>query len=312
MRVAIIGQQAFGQSVFEAFRSRGDEVAGVFCAPEKPGAKPDPLLVAASEAGVRVFQLTSLKTPQAEQALRALDVDLAVMAYVLQFAPQSFVNIPRHGTIQYHPSLLPRHRGPSSINWPLIMGETQTGLTIFRPTDGLDEGPTLLQKTVTIGPDDTLGGVYFDHLFPLGVAAMLEAADLVVSGRHTETPQDESLATYEGWCRDAESEINWHAPSDAIYNLIRGCIPAPGAWTSLHGRKLRILEARKHSTRRFADVSGKPGEITHIGPASVTIATQGGSLELLKVRLDGADKSSAASLFTSLGLTAGMRLNAPT
>ena len=312
MRVAIIGQQAFGQGVFEAFRSRGDEVAGVFCAPEKPGARPDPLLVAASGARVRVFQLASLKTPEAAQALRALDVDLAVMAYVLQFAPQSFVNIPRHGTIQYHPSLLPRHRGPSSINWPLIMGETQTGLTIFRPTDGLDEGPILLQKTVTIGPDDTLGGVYFDHLFPMGVAAMLEAADLVVSGRHTETPQDESLATYEGWCRDAESEINWHAASDAIYNLIRGCIPAPGAWTAVHGRKLRILEARKHPTRRFADVSGKPGEITHIGPTAVTIAAQGGSLELLKVRLDGADKSSAAPLLTSLGLTAGMRLDAPT
>lgn len=311
MRIAIIGQQAFGKTVFEAFRSRGDEVAGVFCAPDKPGVKPDPLLVAASDAGVRVFQLPSLKTPEAEQALRSLDVDLAVMAYVLQFAPQSFVNIPRHGTIQYHPSLLPRHRGPSSINWPLIMGETQTGLTIFRPTDGLDEGPILLQKTVTIGPDDTLGGVYFDHLFPLGVAAMLEAADLVVSGRHTETPQDESLATYEGWCRDPEAEINWQASIETIYNLVRGCIPAPGAWTSLHGRKLRVLEARKHLTRRFADVTGKPGEITHIGPTSVTIATQGGSLELLKVRLDGADKASAASLFTSLGLSVGARLNTP-
>lgn len=311
MRIAIIGQQAFGKSVFEAFRSRGDEVAGVFCAPEKPGAKPDPLLVAASDAGVRVFQLPSLKTPEAEQSLRALDADLAIMAYVLQFAPQPFVNIPRHGTIQYHPSLLPRHRGPSSINWPLIMGETQTGLTIFRPTDGLDEGPIILQKTVSVGPDDTLGAVYFDHLFPLGVTAMLEAADLVVSGRHTETPQDESLATYEGWCRDPESEINWHASCDSIYNLIRGCIPAPGAWTSLHGRKLRILEARKHPARRFADVCGKPGEITHIGPTSVTIATQGGSLELIKVRLDGADKASAASLFTSLGLTPGTRLNTP-
>jgi methionyl-tRNA formyltransferase len=311
MRIAIIGQQAFGKSVFEAFRSRGDEVAGVFCAPEKPGAKPDPLLQAALAADVDVFQLSSLKGPEAEQALRALDVDLAVMAYVLQFAPQSFVNIPRHGTIQYHPSLLPRHRGPSSINWPLIMGETETGLTIFRPTDGLDEGPVILQKAVAIGADDTLGTVYFDHLFPMGVAAMLEAADLVVAGRHTETPQDETLATYEGWCRDPESEINWHASSDTIYNLIRGCIPAPGAWTPIHGRKLRILEARKHPARRFADVSGKPAEITHIGPSSVTISTQGGSLELLKVRLDGADKSSAASLFNSLGLIPGMRLNTP-
>ena len=111
MRIAIIGQQAFGKSVFEAFLARGDEVAGVFCAPEKPGARPDPLRLAAEAANIRVLQLPSLKTAEAEQALRDLDVDLAVMAYVLQFAPQSFVNIPRHGTIQYHPSLLPRHRG---------------------------------------------------------------------------------------------------------------------------------------------------------------------------------------------------------
>ena len=308
MRIAIIGQQAFGKSVFEAFRARGNEVAGVFCAPEKPGARPDPLRQAAEEARVRVLQLPSLKGPQAEQELRALDVDLAVMAYVLQFAPQAFVNIPRHGTIQYHPSLLPRHRGPSSINWALIMGETQTGLTLFRPTDGLDEGPIVLQKTVTIGPDDTLGGIYFDRLFPMGVAAMLEAADLVVAGRHSETPQDETLATYEGWCRDPEAEIHWHSSVDVIYNLIRGCTPAPGAWTTVQGRMVRILEARKHIARRFADVAGKPGEITSIGEHTVHVAVQGGSLELLKVRVDGGDKTSAAALCATLGLAPGDRL----
>ena len=91
------------------------------------------------------------------------------MAFVLQFAPQDFVNIPKRGTIQYHPSLLPKYRGPSSINWPIIRGDTKTGLTIFRPTDGLDEGPVVLQKETPIGPDDTLGTVYFDRLFPMGV-----------------------------------------------------------------------------------------------------------------------------------------------
>src|SRR5215475_5616376 len=175
MRIAIIGQQAFGKSVLEAFLARGDEVAAVFCAPEKPGARPDPMRLAAEERGLKVFQLPNLKSPAAEGALRTLDVDLAVMAYVLQFAPQSFVNIPKHGTICYHPSLLPLYRGPSAINWPIIKGDRQTGLTIFRPTDGLDEGPVILQKTVAIGPEDTLGTVYFDRLFPLGVEAMMEA-----------------------------------------------------------------------------------------------------------------------------------------
>ncbi len=117
MRIAIIGQQAFGRSVLEAFLARGDEVAAVFCAPEKAGSKPDPLRLAAQRLNLRVLQLPSLKGEAAAQALRILEVDLAVMAYVLQFAPQEFVHIPRHGTIQYHPSLLPKFRGPSAINW---------------------------------------------------------------------------------------------------------------------------------------------------------------------------------------------------
>ena len=308
MRIAIIGQQAFGQSVLEAFLARGDEVAGVFCAPEKPGARPDPLRVAAEKAGLKVFQLPSLKGEAAENALRALDVDLAVMAYVLQFAPQDFVNIPRHGTIQYHPSLLPRYRGPSSINWPLIKGDTQTGLTIFRPTDGLDEGPVVLQKTVDIGPEDTLGSVYFDWLFPLGVDAMLEAADQVVAGKHTETVQDESQASYEGWCKDAEARINWHGHIDAIHNLIRGCDPAPGAWTSINGTKVRLFEARKHPVRRFGDVAGKPGEVVAIGERSLSVCVQGGVIEIFKARTEAGQKLSGAELASAFSLFAGSKL----
>src|SRR5579871_1733908 len=182
MRIAIIGQQDFGKAVLDAFVARGDQVAAVFCAPEKEGAKADPLRTGAQEKGIKVYQFPSLKTGEARDAMATLDADIGIMAYVLQFAPQDFVNIPRHGTIQYHPSLLPKYRGPSSINWPIIHGETMTGLTIFRPTDGLDEGPVILQRDTPIGPDDTLGTVYFDRLFPMGVAALLEAADLVMSG----------------------------------------------------------------------------------------------------------------------------------
>jgi methionyl-tRNA formyltransferase len=305
MRLAIIGQQAFGKSVLEAFLARGATVAGVFCAPEKPGSKPDPLRAAAEQLGLRVFQLPSLKGPDAENALRGLDVELVVMAYVLQFVPQSLVKIPKHGTIQYHPSLLPRYRGPSSINWPLIKGETQTGLTIFRPSDGLDEGAIILQKTVPIGPDDTLGSLYFNHLFPMGVAAMLEAADLVVAGRQREIPQNEELATYEGWCRDPEAQINWNAHLDHIYDLIRGCNPSPGAWTAVAGRKIRLLETVKHRARRFAEVVGKPGEICAIGEKSIEVSVQGGRLELRELRVDGGAKMTGAAFAASAGLAAG-------
>src|SRR5438045_5230803 len=166
MKLAIVGQQDFGKAVLEAFLARKDEVAGVFCAPEKPGARPDALKVAAQEKGVQVFQFPSLKSAEAHDAMKKLGVDIGIMAFVLQFAPQDFVKIPKHGTIQYHPSLLPKYRGPSSINWPLIKGETKTGLTIFRPNDGLDEGEVVLQKETPVSENDTLGPVYFDRLFP--------------------------------------------------------------------------------------------------------------------------------------------------
>jgi methionyl-tRNA formyltransferase len=308
MRLAILGQQAFGKSVLEAFLSRGAAVAGVFCAPEKPGDRPDPLRLAAEERGVQVFQLSSLKDEQAARILEGLNVDLGVMAYVLQFAPQSFVNIPKHGTIQYHPSLLPRYRGPSSVNWPIIKGDTQTGLTIFRPSDGLDEGPIILQRAVPIGPDDTLGSVYFDRLFPLGVEALTEAADLVAAGRCQDIPQREELATYEGWCRDPECRINWQAHVDQIYNLIRGCNPSPGAWTMVQGRKVRIYDVVCHRTRTFATVPGKPGEVCAIREQSIEVAAQGGRLELRTVRLETGPKMVAGALPASVRIAVGAPL----
>jgi methionyl-tRNA formyltransferase len=310
MRIAIIGQQKFGKSVLDAFLDRGDTVAGVFCTPDKAGAPPDPLRVGAEERGVRLFQLASLKSPEALEALRSLDVDLGVMAYVLQFAPEEFTRIPRHGMIQYHPSLLPKYRGPSSINWPIIRGDTRTGLTIFRPSDGLDEGPVILQKETPIGPDDTLGSVYFDRLFPMGVAAMTEAADLVMSGKAREVVQDESQASYEGWCRDAEARINWHNHIDHVYNLIRGCIPAPGAWTTYNGQKLRILEARKLPARTFSAVKGKIGAVTDIGERSIFVSTQGGQIEVLTLRSDDGKKLPGPAFCAQAGLTPGTILGA--
>ena len=305
MRIAIIGQQDFGKAVLEAFVSRGDTVAGVFCAPEKAGAKSDPLRVAAEQAGIPVQQLSSLKTPEAAAALRSLDVDIGVMAYVLQFVPQDFAHIPNHGMIQYHPSLLPRYRGPSSINWPIIRGDTRTGLTIFRPTDGLDEGPVILRREIPIGPDDTLGTVYFNHLFPMGIIALQEAADLVVSGRATQTPQDESQASYEGWCRVGEARINWHNHVDLIYNLIRGCNPAPGAWTTLNGKKLQLFDARKHPVRTFSQVKGSIGAVAAIAEKSLLVTAQGGHIEVLMLRFDDGKKLPAAQFCAEAGLSVG-------
>jgi methionyl-tRNA formyltransferase len=304
-RIAFIGQQDFGKAVLDAFIARGDTIAGVFCIPDKPGARPDALKQDALSLGLQVFTFASLRSPEAEQAMRALDADIGIMAYVLQFAPQAFVNIPRHGTIQFHPSLLPRHRGPSSISWPIALGASRTGVTVFRPTDGLDEGPVLLQKTCDIDPHETLGEVYFNKLFPLGVQALLEATDIVMAGHHEERPQDESQASYEGWMHDAECEIHWAQHVRHVYDLIRACNPAPGAWTMLGGEKVRLYDCRMHVSPRY--VAGhRPGDIAQVGEHSMTVWCQGGTIEVLKLRPEGGAKIGAGEFARSLGLVSGI------
>src|SRR5271169_1514978 len=291
MRIVIVGQQAFGKAVLEAFIARGDEIAAVFAAPERPGARPDPLVAAAQERGLTVHRFAKYSDPEAQKALAELAADIGVMAYVLLFAPPAFCAIPKHGMIQFHPSLLPLHRGPAAIPWAIIRGRKETGLTIFRPTPGLDEGPVILQKRVPIGHGDTAGSLYFDKIFPLGVEALVEAADLVVRGRAIETTQDESRATYEGWVRDAESKINWASHVDFIYDLIRGCNPAPGAWTMLGEQKLYLFDAKIITAPTFGAVRGhKIGEVVSAGAEGLRILAQGGCVEVSRVRLDAGPK----------------------
>src|SRR5467141_988409 len=175
MRIVVHGQQAFGKAVLEALLKRGDDVVAVYVAPEKPGQKADPLKEAALAAKLPVYQPASYRKPEVWEEFCALKPDLQVMAFVTLFVPEEFLNIPTHGSIQYHPSLLPAYRGASAINWPIIQGESETGLSIFWPDNGLDTGAVLLQKKTPISADDTLGTVYFDRLFPMGVAADLQS-----------------------------------------------------------------------------------------------------------------------------------------
>ena len=199
------------------------------------------------------------------------------------------LDAPRFGTIQYHPSLLPRHRGPSSINWPIIQGETRTGLTIFWPDDGLDEGPILLQKDVAIGPDETLGDVYFNHLFPMGVDAMIEALDLVRAGKAPRIAQDDRQATYESWCSKDDAEIDWTRPVAEVYNLIRGTDPQPGAWTVIGGNEVQIFDSTD------GERSGAPGSVLALATdQGFEVAAQGGAILVKRVRPKGGKKMEAS------------------
>ncbi len=293
MRVAIIGQQDFGKATMEAFLNRGDEVAAVFCAPEK--GRPDPLRVAAQELGLTVHQLPRLTDPAAVDAMKAANVQVGVMAFVTQFVPQALCEIPTFGTIQFHPSLLPLHRGASSMSWAIILGRKETGFSIFRPNDGLDEGPVILTRSVPIEDEDTLGSLYFGKIFPMGVAALVEVAEKVVAGTAPALAQYEPNAGYEGIIRDAETRINWASHVDQTYNLIRGCNPAPGAWTTLEGKKLFLFECTKRIARTFSEVKGKKiGQVVAQNGSSLVIHGQGGFIEVHRVRWDGGRKVAAA------------------
>ena len=292
MRIVLNGQQPFGADVLRKLVDRGEDVVAVYCAPDRPNGGPDPLKEAAGELGIPVRQPDSFKGPEAVDDMARWEADLMVMAFVTLFVPEDVLNVPTHGAIQYHPSLLPRHRGPSAINWAIIQGDATTGVTIFWPDDGLDTGPVLLREEVAIEPDDTLGSLYFDKLYPMGIEAMARGVDLVKAGDPPRLVQDEAEATYEGWCRSEDVEIDWSAPAPRVYDLIRGANPRPGAWTTLDGERLEILDCRLVED----DPGAPPGQVVEASGDGFVVAARGGALRVGGVRLDSGEKAAAGDL----------------
>jgi methionyl-tRNA formyltransferase len=307
MRIAIIGQAAFGKAVVEAVADAGrDQIVGVFPPPHREGASEDPIAEGARARGAPVLLPGRYRSKAAIEAFKGTSPELCVMAYVTDIVPEDILFHPLMGTIQYHPSLLPRHRGPSSINWPIIRGEIETGLTVFWPDRGLDTGPILLQKRVPIGPDDTVASLYFNHLFPLGVQAILESLDLVRTGRAPRLAQDESKATYEGWCKSEDAAIDWARGVDDVYNLIRGCNPQPGAHTTHNGSQIRIFDSDKRTT----ETGRLPGTVIAVGAAGFEVACKGGSVLVKRVQPPASRKVAAVEFASAAGLRAGDRLGA--
>ncbi len=298
MRIVIVGQGPFGEKTLEAFIKRGEEVVGIFSPPDKRG---EPLKTLAERSGLPVFQPRSMKDPKVEEAYLTLKPDLAILAFVTDIVPEKILNLPSLGTICYHPSLLPRHRGASAINWAIIQGDTRTGLTIFWTDKGIDTGPILLQKEVEIGPDETTGALYFNKLFPMGIEAIVEAVDLIKQGRAPRISQDESKATYEPPCDDRVAAIDFTKPVQEVYNLIRGCDPQPGAYTTFKGKRIRFYEARK----KILTIPEKPGEIMAIGTEGLEIALQDGIILVGKLRTEKGEKVGPIEMAQSVGMKVG-------
>jgi methionyl-tRNA formyltransferase len=303
MRIVCIGQAAFGEKVLKKLTERGEEIVAVYTPPDTAG-KRNPLKDFAIQMGIAVFQPRSMRAPEVYEEYTRLKPDLNVMAFVTSILPDSILNYPRMGTIQYHPSLLPKHRGGSAINWAIINGETKTGITIFWPDRGVDTGPILLQKEVGISPDDTVGSLYFEKLFPLGVEALMEAIELIKKGVAPRIPQDESQATYEGLCTENDAIINWSAPIDRVYNLIRGTNPQPGATTCFRGRTLKIFDAKP-----ICDIAGNlPGQIVDIGADGFTVSLKRGAILVQKVQMNKSSKAEATEFARQARLAPGDRL----
>lgn len=302
MRVVVMGQAAFGEAVFRRLREDGVDVVGV-SAPGPAAGRQDPLWAAAAEAQLPLIETRALKEAAGQEAWAALRPDLCVMAFVTEIIPHEVLELPRLGSIQYHPSLLPLHRGSSAINWAIIYGRTETGLTIFWPDRGIDTGPILLQQSCPIGPDDTVGSVYFERLFPMGVEAMAEAVRLVREGRAPRMEQDHARATYEPPCRDEHARIWWHEPADRLYALIRGCNPQPGAWTEFEGARLRMFDCRLTGSEE----PGMPGRVLRVHDDSFEVRLNGGVLRVLRVQPEGGKKVPAGEWARTVGLAAGYR-----
>jgi len=279
MRIALIGQAGFGADVLKGLLAKGRQVVGVFCPPDR-GGKVDPMKEAAQEAGVPVFQPPRMKDPEAYDQMVSLNPDLAVLAFVTDIVPGKVLEVPKIGSICYHPSILPKYRGASAINWAVINGESKSGLTIFWVDAGIDTGDILLQKEVEIGPEETTGTIYFNKLYPLGVEAVIEAVDLIAEGKAPRIAQDHSKATYDPPCDEKVAGLDWGKPGRAVFNFIRGCDPQPGATTTFKGEKVKLYNAK------FLDEAhqASPGEILEVTDKGLKVAVQGGAVLIGRFR----------------------------
>jgi len=300
MRIIIVGQGPFGEKVLEALIKKGEDVVGSFSPPDKRGEAMNAL---AEKSGISSFRPNLMKDPQVFNDYVKLQPDLAVLAFVTDIIPEKLISAPSLGTICYHPSILPRHRGASAINWAIIQGDTRTGLTILWVDKGIDTGPILLQKEVEIGPDDTTGSLYFKTLFPMGIDAIVEAVGLIKKGKAPRIPQDESKATYEPPCDDRVASVNFEKPIKDIYNLIRGCDPQPGAYTTFKGKRVRFYDAKMFPSA----IEKRSGEIVSIEEGGLQIAAKDGLIQIGKLRVDKGEKTGPKEFAQSIDLKIGDR-----
>lgn len=304
MRLIVMGQQAFGKDALAKILDAGtDEVVAVYCEPDREGRAVDPIKEFALEKGLPVEQPAHFKDQETLDNLSSYDADLMVMAFVNVFVPEAARDTPKQGSICFHPSLLPLHRGPSAVNWPIIMGSDKSGYSWFYPTDGLDEGDVLLQWECPIEPNDTVINLYFKNIYPSAIDSVIQVCDLFRDGNPPHHAQDESKATYERRCTKKHAHIDWFKPVEQVYNLIRGCNPAPGAWTTVNGQEVSVYDSSPIAG------DGVAGRVMDISDEGVSVQSVGGRLLIKRVKPGGGAKISAGEWANGAGIKVGDSLS---
>ncbi|MDA8333574.1 MAG: methionyl-tRNA formyltransferase [Peptococcaceae bacterium] len=278
MRVLLIGQDRFGRDCLQNLVGQGEQVVGVITVPE--GKKPNPLQESAVEQGLPLIMPARLKDEGIVEWAAGLGAELAVLAYVTGFVPAGMIRLFPRGAINYHPSLLPGYRGGSAIARAIIAGEKETGVTVHYIDEGVDTGDIILQQSVPISPVDNTVTLYFDKLYPLGLALLSEAVRLIGAGRAPRIPQDERLASFHPVLKEADARIDWRQAAGRIHDLVRGAMPSPGAGTTFRGEKVVIYEAAGPAE---GGSGAAPGRIQALGGDGLLVGTGRGDLLVRKV-----------------------------
>ncbi|XP_011306758.1 mitochondrial 10-formyltetrahydrofolate dehydrogenase isoform X2 [Fopius arisanus] len=291
LKVAIIGQSNFAAEVYKLLKQDGHHITGVFTVPDK-SSREDPLAATAKADNTPVFKVKAWRSkgqtlPEILDLYKSIEVDLNVLPFCTQFIPMEVIDHPKHRSICYHPSILPRHRGASSISWTLIEGDKEAGLSIFWADDGLDTGPILLQKKCPVEPHDTLDSLYNNFLYPEGIKSMAEAVSLVACGKAPKIPQPEEGATYEPILTKKELQrVNLGKSADQVHNFIRGLDSSPGAWTLINSEEVKLYGSTIWTSGKpegeTVDVDGHQG-IVHEGGLVIGVNQGFVNVEKLKV-----------------------------
>jgi methionyl-tRNA formyltransferase len=292
MRLALFGSPSFAIPTLHALREK-HEVVLVVTQPDKPAGRGNkltspPLAEEAKKLGLRLEQPTKLKNNEAfHDLVRELNLDVAITAAYGKILPQSLLEIPKHGFLNVHGSLLPKYRGAAPIQWALINGESETGISIMQTEAGLDTGPVRLVKKLPIEEGDN-ALTLFQKLAQLGAEAIVEALELLEHGELPSIPQDDTLATHAAMLTKDDGRIRWQETSRQVFNRFRGVMAYPGSWTTLHGDTLKVhgLGPLSPLPRGMGGIGtrAKNGQVLAISKNGVLVGTGEGAVLLETVQ----------------------------